>query len=129
MNNWEGIAKLPAEERMGTIEGQVRHTIARRMKRIGARWSPAGTDHMARLLAARSNNELTRYADNYRAIDRDRLARVMPESAINSKDGTARRDWSKWLAAEVPALYGPEADKMWIKYVLKQIARFNAMTA
>ena len=129
MNNWEGIAKLPAEERLGTIEGQVRHTIARRMKRIGARWSPAGTDHMARLLAARSNNELTRYADNYRAVDRDRLARVMPESVINSKDGTTGRDLSEWLAAEVPALYGPEADKMWFKYVLKQIARFNAMTA
>jgi Uncharacterised protein family (UPF0236). len=129
VSNWEGIAKLPVEERLGTIEGQVRHTIARRMKRIGARWSPAGTDHMARLLAARSNNELMRYADDHRVIDRDRLARVMPESAINIKDGTTRRDLGEWLAAKVPAIYGPEADKMWIKYVLKRIAGFNVMTA
>ncbi|MDR9755535.1 MAG: hypothetical protein RJR35_02100 [Thermoanaerobacterales bacterium] len=29
------------------------------MKRIGARWSPEGTDRMARLLAAKANNELS----------------------------------------------------------------------
>ncbi|NLU49556.1 MAG: ISLre2 family transposase [Syntrophomonadaceae bacterium] len=129
MNNWEGITNLPAEERLGTIEGQVRHTIARRMKRIGARWTPVGTDHMARLLAARSNNELNRYANNYRDIDRERLARVMPVHAVNRKDKPTKRDWKKWLAADIPALYGPEADKMWIKYVLRGISRINAMTA
>lgn len=42
LNNWEGIAALPEEQRLGAIEGQVRHTITRRMKRIGARWSPQG---------------------------------------------------------------------------------------
>jgi len=127
MNNWEGISNVPKEERMGTIEGQVRHTIARRMKRIGARWTPAGTDHMARLLAARANNELDRYASHYRNIDRERLARVMPVNIVKQKP--TQKDWSEWLAAEIPALYGPESDKMWIKYVLRGISRINAMTA
>lgn len=53
-----GIAQLPEEERLGTIEGQVRHTIARRMKRIGARWMLEGADRMSRLLAAKANGEL-----------------------------------------------------------------------
>ena len=34
--NWEGIAALKEEERLGTIEGQIQHNIARRMKRLGA---------------------------------------------------------------------------------------------
>ena len=34
VDNWVGIAQLPEEERLGAIEGQVRHIIARRMKRI-----------------------------------------------------------------------------------------------
>ncbi|MEW6771793.1 MAG: hypothetical protein AB1330_10470, partial [Bacillota bacterium] len=49
MSNWEGIAALPEEERLGAIEGEVRHIIARRMKRIGARWTIPGGDRMARL--------------------------------------------------------------------------------
>ena len=54
LSNWEGIAELPEEERLGTIEGQVRHTITRRMKRIGARWTASGGNRMSRLLAAKA---------------------------------------------------------------------------
>jgi len=130
MKNWEGITNLPPEERLGAIEGQVRHTIARRMKRIGARWTAVGTDRMARLLAARSNNELNRYVSDYRDIDRQRLARVMPVSAVNAKDKLTKKDWSEWLAVHIPALQGPESGKkMWIKYILRGISRISAMTA
>ena len=100
------------------------------MKRIGARWTAVGTDRMARLLAARSNNELNRYVSDYRDIDRQRLARVMPVSAVNAKDKLTKKDWSEWLAVHIPALQGPESGKkMWIKYILRGISRISAMTA
>jgi hypothetical protein len=61
LDNWDGITSQIPKDGLGVIEGQVRHVIARRMKRIGARWSPGGTDRMARLLAAKANDELSRY--------------------------------------------------------------------
>ncbi|MBC7343760.1 MAG: hypothetical protein H5U02_15165 [Clostridia bacterium] len=55
MDNWEGIIEKLHEAGLGVIQGQVSHTIARRMKRIGTCWTPAGSDRMARLLSAKSN--------------------------------------------------------------------------
>jgi len=34
-------------------------------------------------------------------------------------------DVEKWLQASVPALKGPFADRPWIKYVLRELARPN----
>lgn len=73
--------------------------------------------------------ELNHYASAYRDIDRERLARVMPVSAVNVKDKPTKKDWSEWLAVHIPALQGSESDKMWIKYVLRGISRISAMTA
>jgi hypothetical protein len=129
LNNWDGISQLSAEERLGTVEGQIRHTIARRMKRIGARWSPAGTDNMARLLAAKANQELSRYATHYQPIEQEKLIKVLPESLVKPNDKDSQRDYSNWLAAEIPARFGPHADHMWVKYVLREISQITAFSA
>lgn len=129
LDNWSGISQLPAEERLGTVEGQIRHTIARRMKRIGARWSPAGTDNMARLLAAQANHELGRYANYYQPIKQEKLIKILPASVIKANDKDSRRDYSDWLAAEIPARFGPHADHMWVKYVLRGITQITAFSA
>jgi hypothetical protein len=77
MSNWDGIAALPEEERLGAVEGEVRHIIARRMKRIGARWTIRGGDHMARLLAHRANRELARYAGSGRDFAQEVLRQAV----------------------------------------------------
>jgi hypothetical protein len=99
------------------------------MKRIGARWSPAGTDNMARLLAAKANQELSRYATHYQPIEQEKLIKVLPESLVKPNDKDSQRDYSNWLAAEIPARFGPHADHMWVKYVLREISQITAFSA
>jgi hypothetical protein len=119
VDNWSGIAQLPEEERLGAIEGQVRHTIARRMKRIGARWTLEGADRMGRLLAAKANGELARYTGKTEST----LAKLLKEEPVVEKVATCHQeDVGAWLRATMPALYGPFAGRPWVKYVLKEIA-------
>ena len=119
LDNWSGIARLPEEERLGTIEGQVRHTIARRMKRVGARWTLKGAGRMGRLLAAKANGELSRYV----AKPKSALENLLSEQTFMEKVSAChQKDLEAWLRATMPALYGPFAGRPWIKYVLKEIA-------
>lgn len=91
LENWDGIiAQLP-EGGLGVIEGQVRHIIARRMKRIGARWSPEGTDRMARLLTAKANKELSNYLAVSRPINIT-LAKAVGDTPINRSRGSSVED-------------------------------------
>lgn len=104
LDNWEGIiAELPAGG-LGTIEGQVRHTIARRMKRNGARWSPGGTDRMARLLSAHANKELDRYLPKSRPMDRATLKLAVGQEPISGSKHYTAEDTGAWLRAHLPAL-------------------------
>lgn len=121
LDNWQGIADLPEAERLGAIEGQVRHTLARRMKRIGARWSPPGTDYMARLLAAKANGELERYCVKTNTINQDALQKAVGVTAIKPWDGVKGKGQQAWLEATVPALKGPFAGKPWVKNVLRTL--------
>jgi len=131
LENWEGISSLPEEERLGAIEGQVRHTIARRMKRNGARWTPAGTDRMARFLAARANGELGNYAgvSNNPQHRWEILRQVIGDTAIEPQAKVTEKDLETWLGASVPAFRGPSADKPWIKYVLRTITSIRQIAA
>lgn len=54
LGNWEGIKGDLIS--LGTIEGQVYHHLARRMKGVGARWTTDGADRMARLYGAEANS-------------------------------------------------------------------------
>jgi PAS domain S-box-containing protein len=121
LNNWEGISNLPKEDRLGVIEGQVRHTIARRMKGIGGGWSSTGTDHMARLLAAKANNELVKYSGVSDGYKRDQIASVLPKTLVDPRSKSSKKDTNEWLAAAMPVLEGPSSGKTWVKYVLRQL--------
>ncbi len=76
------VAQIP-EGGLGVIGGQVRHAPARRMKRIAARWSPGGTDRMARLLSAKANEELYSCLAAPKATDTMILAKVAGETPID----------------------------------------------
>ncbi len=123
--NWDGLKALPEEDRLGAIEGQVRHTIARRMKRIGARWTPEGADRMARLLAAKSNNELLHYLGR-KARPTPKPMRL-PTVSTTRMSAQSEEDVEAWLRAKVPALTGPFAGRDWIKHVLRTIASIEGV--
>lgn len=120
-DNWGGISNLPKEDRLGVIEGQVRHTIARRMKSIGGGWSPTGTDHMARLLAAKANEELFKYSGVTGSFKRDQITSVLPKTLVDPQSKPSKEDISEWMAAAMPILDGPSSGKMWVKYVLRPL--------
>lgn len=120
LDNWDGIIAQIPEDGLGVIEGQVRHTIARRMKRIGARWSPEGTDRMARLLAAKANNEL----NNYLAVSKPMsniLAKAVGETPIGGRAYKVE-DTQAWLQAHVPALDTPYPTGYLIRHVIKALS-------
>ncbi|MGE5585909.1 MAG: hypothetical protein ACM309_10340, partial [Bacillota bacterium] len=91
---------------------------ARRMKRIGARWTPEGADRMARLLAAKSNDELLRHLGRKASPAPESM--TLPTVDIGRMSAQAE-DVEAWLRAKVPALTGPFASREWIKHVLRAI--------
>ncbi|MCR4397720.1 MAG: ISLre2 family transposase, partial [Firmicutes bacterium] len=128
LENWDGIKSLPEDERLGAIEGQVRHTICRRMKRINARWSPAGTDRMARLLAAGANDELARYASVGRDWRFGELVKVLDKEAVDLGDQIGAEDLEAWVRRTMPALAGPHASRPWVKYILRTLTSIRTET-
>ncbi|MGO0123027.1 ISLre2 family transposase [Desulfothermobacter acidiphilus] len=118
--NWSGIITSPGTERLGTIEGQVWHGAGWRMKRIGASWTEAGADRMARVLSARSNGELEKYTSRWelRLAGQEHLAQAV-QVEVKRKVEEAR----SWLRAGLPALKGPSAGAPWVKYVLRELSR------
>lgn len=97
----------------------------------GARWTPAGTDRMARLPAARANGELGNYTEVSKNPQHrwEILKQVMSDTAIEPQAKVTEKDLEAWLEAAVPALRGPFADKPWIKYVLRTITSIQRITA
>ncbi|MCF6096963.1 ISLre2 family transposase, partial [Thermovorax subterraneus] len=124
-DNWEGIVNSPAAERLGTIEGQIQHNVARRMKRRGARWSESGADRMTRILAEKANGKLEEYAMRW-PMKQKKIKEIVTEIAQTEEKKKAKvEDIEKWLKVSLPILNGPHASKPWIKYVLKELSRSN----
>lgn len=121
-SNWEGICATDAGARLGTIEGQVFHHLARRMKRQGARWSAAGADHLARVLAGRANGELQAAVRARRQAQPGTVQRVTAADRL-IVDLQPARDPEEWLRVRLPSLYGPAAGSPWVKHALRQLAR------
>lgn len=114
-NNWEGIEELPEDQRLGAIEGQVRHHAARRMKRNGARWTPNGADRMARLLAAEANGELNKYTQAGRIKETTVVELAKTVEAVRKRARV--EDPSEWLKVRMPVLYGPDQAKPWVQWL------------
>lgn len=121
LSNWDGIKG--SGKSLGTIEGQVYHHLARRMKRVGARWTADGADRMSRLCGAKANGELGKYS----AAGGQRASRQVPEKlppAPRERVGNADEkaaEIGEWLRAKVPALEGPYQSRPFVKYALRQI--------
>ncbi|MCL6444508.1 MAG: ISLre2 family transposase [Alicyclobacillus sp.] len=121
-HNWDGIVGTGAAASLGTIEGQVFHHVARRMKRHGARWSATGADHLVRLLVARANGEMlsaTKEAANPLAAAKRPSFKVPNGTEVQRKLRAAE----EWLQVHMPALQGPHAGRPWVKHVLRELAR------
>ncbi|WP_040826210.1 UPF0236 family transposase-like protein [Thermaerobacter subterraneus] len=125
--NWDGIVASGEAPRLGTIEAEVFHVLARRMKRHGARWSDRGADHLARLLSERFDPQC-------RAVLSGRLLQVSPSvrrgtrQAVQRVIGQLEEDPTRWLRARIPALTGPQADKPWVQ-VLRHVTHARAPVA
>jgi len=120
LGNWEGIKE--SSESLGAIEGQVYHHLARRMKRLGARWTTDGADRMARLCGAKANGELSKYS----AVSAKPARKLEPRATSVCKEAVDNLDEvateiGDWLKAKVPALEGPYQSRSFVKYVLRQI--------
>jgi len=119
--NWAGVINSPGAQRLGAIEGQIQHNIARRMKRLGARWTTSGADRMARVLAAKANGELEQYIWRW-PVEQQKLKEVAKAKA-KEVERPKVEDIEKWLRVSLPALRGPYADRIWVKHVLRELTR------
>jgi hypothetical protein len=91
---------------LGSMEGNLAHLLAKRMKAQGRSWSPAGARHMAKVRELLANQEVRSWC--YRQALRetptkDRYHRPRPRNT----------DPVQVLQASVPALYGPDSHKPW----------------
>ncbi len=105
----------------------MRHAITRRMKRLNARWSVRGGEHMARLRAAYMNGELERVTRRRRWLSMQPTVRQAVGDEPVVVPGEEEEEVGEWLQATMPALKGPYASRPWIKYILRQIG--NQATA
>ena len=124
--NWEGIKGSEGTERLGAIEGQVQHNIARRMKRLGARWTEEGGDRMSRILSEKANGRLEDYTTKWH-LKQEEIKKIMQPTKQEEKRKYAEEDVEEWLRVSLPILKGPFASKPWIKYVLKELTRANGL--
>lgn len=85
---------------MGSIKGQIQHNIARRMKRLGARWTISGEDRMARVLAAKANGELKLYIWRW-PVEHQKLNET---AQIKPVERPKAEDVGKWWRASLPVL-------------------------
>ena len=119
--NWGGVINSPGAKRLGAIEGQIQHNIARRMKRLGARWTTTGADHMACVLAAKANGELEQYIWRW-PVEHQKLKEVA-KAKVKVEEKPKVEDIEGWLQVSLPALRGPLACRPWVKYVLRELTR------
>lgn len=107
----------PASQRgLGTMEGNVAHLIADRMKGKGRSWSRQGARHMAKVRQLILNDELDAWCWRPTETSRPR------SSTIQRLDRhKPRSDASSWLQASVPALAGPHSQRPWVRYLRNQI--------
>ncbi|WPD18972.1 ISLre2 family transposase [Thermaerobacter composti] len=125
--HWDGIVASGEAPRLGAIEAEVFHVLARRMKRHGACWSERGADHLARLLSERVD-------PHWRAVLGGRPLQISPGVRQATRQAVQRvmrqleEDPARWLRARIPALTGPHATKPWVQ-VLRDLAHVHAPVA
>ena len=111
------VVGAPADARgLGTMEGNLAHLIAARMKDKGRSWSPRGAIHMAKVREQVVNGTLAHWWER---------PRITPSSAARQAKTARqqrRRDDSAWLQARIPALQGSYVRnpfRLWLEHALQ----------
>ena len=100
---------------LGAIESYIGKIIARRMKNQGMSWKRLGAEAMVKILMLRHNKILeTRLDDKYYKIKN-------PAKELKYRKRVFKRNWSDWLQASMPVIYGPCSGQNWVKGI-KSIA-------
>lgn len=98
-NNLKGLFSSP-DDRLGAQEGQISHTLARRMKKRGMSWTRTGAHYMANLRFLLAQGELETWVSSYQ---QKRWPDADPR-ALKEVVSKSREDPSGWLQARVPVL-------------------------
>jgi len=111
--DWRIQAGVGMEEArgLGTMEGNAAQILARRLKGKGMSWSESGARAMAKVRELLINGELNRWCGRGAALGG---SVQIPATAIRPRT-RRKKDQGEWLQAGVPALYGPQASKPWVK--------------
>lgn len=97
---------------IGAIEGNVDKLIATRMKKRGMSWTKDGGNRMARLINLRERGQLHSWINH--SPDKPK-SRSTPEKRIQLRQRLLNKDSGAWLEANLPALYGPHANRPWAR--------------
>ncbi|TDY46711.1 hypothetical protein C7445_106140 [Alicyclobacillus sacchari] len=93
--------------------------------------APWGTLEQARggcVSAADCNARQSRASAGKHAFSFGNAGGSAGEDKASERGGNARRveEAATWLEKDMPALVGPQADRPWVKYVLRELARVSA---
>jgi hypothetical protein len=101
-----------ALRRTGAIESNVDKLVANRMKKRGMSWTMAGAKLMACLITVVHSGSLRAacYPHKLNGIAKLPLKKIRRILVKNYKDTE-----QKWLQSSLPALYGPHANRAWVK--------------
>jgi len=99
---------------LGTMEGNIAHLIAARMKGKGRSWSRQGALHMAILRQLIVNDELAQWCRRQPHSPPPRMTTKKPYLK-------RKRETESWLQASVPALHGPHANRPWARILKKHV--------
>ena len=115
--DWRIRTQVPidTERGLGSMEGNLAHLLAARMKGKGRSWSPEGAHHMAKVRELLANQEMRswcfRQALNHIPIKGHNYNRPTPRAT----------DPTQVIQASVPALYGPDSHKPWVRRLRQRI--------
>lgn len=117
MENAEGL------RRTGAIEGNVDKLVVRRMKNQGMSWTLLGIRHMLWLRVNSREGTLTKHL--YGKSKKSDVPEIPLKRINRVVDKAIKRNYLEYFNAGLPALYGPDASRPWVK-LLKSLSEVYA---
>lgn len=107
--DWRTLSKIedPGNRGLGTMESNEDKLIANRMKKRGLSWTIGGAQRMNKAIQLAANEEIMPLCKRQKGNQKPKI--------MTPKVSKWRSDChQKWLEASVPALVGPQADRLWV---------------
>jgi hypothetical protein len=101
---------------LGAIESNVDKVACNRMKKRGMSWTIKGANNMARLISLREMGQL-----HSRITHKENPLPSRPAREVKVSTKLQLKDDAAWLAAGLPALYGPHQDRPWV-HILRELS-------